>query len=106
MPAMPPAPEAAQEPAIAPEPVAATPAVEEAAPEVGEVAPVASDDATLNEAYKELYPLLDKVEMPVEEKFEITLKFGEPSEALVFAKNIADETLKAKALMKLIEKLK
>ena len=62
--------------------------------------------SSLNEAYKELYPLLDKVEMPVEEKFEITLKFGEPSEALVFAKNIADETLKAKALMKLIEKLK
>ena len=106
MPAMPPAPEAAQEPAIAPEPVAVTSAVEEAASEVDETAPAASDDTTLNEAYKELYPLLDKVEMPVEEKFEITLKFGEPSEALVFAKNIADETLKAKALMKLIEKLK
>ena len=133
-PAPAPAPEVPAEPgmppvaaaeAVAPEmaeavaPAAETPAVEaapvaEEAPAMPEIkldnAPVAeapaSDNATLEEAYKELYPLLDKVELPVEEKFEITLKFGEPSEALVFAKNIADETLKAKALMKLIEKLK
>ena len=93
-------------------PVAPAVPVAEEAPEiklgaapVAESAPV-SDDATLEEAMKELYPLLDKVEMPVEDKFEIALKFGEPSKALVFAKNIADETLRAKALMKLIEKLK
>ena len=83
-----------------------------AAPEIklsapaAEAAPVASDDDTLNEAYKALYPLLDKVEMPVEEKFDITMKFGEPAKALELAKQIADDTSKANALMKIIEKLK
>ena len=89
-------------------PVEATPAVPEiklSAP-AAEAAPVASDDDTLNEAYKALYPLLDKVEMPVEEKFDITMKFGEPAKALELAKQIADDTSKANALMKIIEKLK
>lgn len=71
-----------------------------------EAVPAASDDETLNEAYKALYPLLDKVEMPVEEKFDITMKFGEPAKALELAKQIADDTSKANALMKIIEKLK
>lgn len=113
------APEMAE--AVAPA-VEAAPAVEEvseaaeveapAVPEIklsapaAEAAPVASDDDTLNEAYKALYPLLDKVEMPVEEKFDITMKFGEPAKALELAKQIADDTSKANALMKIIEKLK
>ena len=103
-PAMPPAPEAAVETAPVAEAVAeAEPVIE--TPEVAET-PAVSDDATLNEAYKALYPLLDKVEMPVEEKFEITLKFGEPSEALVLAKSIADDTARAKALLEIVNKLK
>ena len=50
----------------------------EAAPATAEVA----DGDTLNEALKELYPLLDKVDIPVEEKFDITMKFGSPAKAL------------------------
>ena len=108
-PAPAPAPEVPVEPAMPPmsRPVAApeTSVVEtvSAAPEAA--APV-SDNATLEEAMRELYPLLDKVEMPVEEKFEITMKYGEPAKALELAKQIADDTSKANALMKIIEKLK
>ena len=65
-----------------------------------------SDNATLEEAMKELYPLLDKVDMPLDEKFDITMKYGEPAKALELAKQIADDTSKANALMKIIEKLK
>lgn len=106
------APAAGAAPAVEEAPEAAeveAPAVPEiklsSAP-VAEAAPAASDDDTLNEAYKALYPLLDKVEMPVEEKFDITMKFGEPAKALELAKQIADDTSKANALMKIIEKLK
>ncbi len=95
MPPMPPMPEAA-EPAPAPEPVAPAPVAE---------AP-ADNNATLEEAMKELYPLLDKVEMPVEEKFDITIKYGEPARALDFAKQITDETAKANALLEIINKVK
>ncbi len=110
MPGMPPVVGAAEAPAPVEVPAAeaATPVAEEPVAEVS-VAPAVSsvaDDETLNEAYKALYPLLDKVEMPVEEKFEITLKFGEPAKALELAKQIADDTAKAGALMKIIEKLK
>lgn len=83
-------------------PMAEEPVAE--APMAGEVS--VADEETLNEAYRALYPLLDKVEMPVEEKFDITLKFGEPAKALGFAKQIADDTAKANALVKIIEKLK
>lgn len=79
-----------------------TPAVAE---ETLSAAPV-SDNATLEEAMRELYPLLDKVDMPVDEKFEITMKYGEPAKALELAKQIADDTSKANALVKIIEKLK
>ena len=63
MPGMPPvgasvAAEAPVAPAVAP------------TPEVAGVAAPADND-TLNEALKELYPLLDRVEMPIEEKFDI-----------------------------------
>lgn len=107
-PAMPPV-----EAAAAPEAPVAAPAVEtpvmgaietpavEAAPE----APV-SDNATLEEAMKELYPLLDRVEMPIEEKFDITLKYGEPAKALELAKQMTDENAKANALLAIVEKLK
>ena len=128
-PAPAPAPEVPAEPgmppvageAVAPEMAEAVAPAAEAAPAVeeetavqeiklsapaAEAAPVVSDDDTLNEAYKALYPLLDKVEMPVEEKFDITMKFGEPAKALELAKQIADDTSKANALMKIIEKLK
>lgn len=94
------APAAEAEPEVPEAPVA--PAIE--TPAVAEAS--AADDDTLNEAYKALYPLLDKVEMPVEEKFDITMKFGEPAKALELAKQIADDTSKANALMKIIEKLK
>ncbi|MBR3594781.1 hypothetical protein IKL45_00885 [Candidatus Saccharibacteria bacterium] len=128
-PAPAPAPEVPAEPgmppvaaaeAVAPEMAEAVAPAAEAAPVTEEVAAApeiklgnapaaeapASDNATLEEAYKELYPLLDKVELPVEEKFEITLKFGEPSEALELAKQIAEPTAKANALLKIVNKLK
>ncbi len=133
-PAPAPAPEVPAEPgmppvaaaeAVAPEmaeavaPAAETPAVEaapvaEEAPAMPEIkldnAPVAeapaSDNATLEEAMKELYPLLDKVDMPLDEKFDITMKYGEPSKALELAKQMTDETAKAKALLAIVERLK
>ena len=85
---------------VAEAPVAPAPAVE-----ATEAVPVADDD-TLNEALKELYPLLDKVDMPVEEKFDITMKFGSPAKALDIAKQMTDETAKANALLEIVNKLK
>jgi len=87
--------------AEAPEIVTTAPAVE---PVVAE-APV-SDEATLEEAMKELYPLLDRVSIPIEEKFDITLKYGEPAKALEIAKQYTDETAKANALLEIVNKLK
>ena len=106
-PSMPPMPEAPVAPVAEEAPVAApevAPVVEEPAVAVPE-APV-SDNATLEEAMKELYPLLDRVEMPIEEKFDITLKFGEPAKALELAKQMTDETAKANALLEIINKVK
>jgi hypothetical protein len=94
------------------EEVAEAPIAEpETEPEVEPVAPVEdkkpiSDDVTLEEALKELYPLLDKVEMPAQEKFDITMRVGEPSKALEYAKAIADDTAKANALLAIVERLK
>ncbi len=79
----------------------AEPAVEEPEAETE-----AGDDVTLNEAMKELYPLLDKVDMPVTEKFDITMKFGGPAKALELAKKIPDETAKANALLEIVNRLK
>ena len=80
----------------------------EAEPEAEEpvVATTAGDGDTLNEALKELYPLLDKVDMPVADKFDITMKFGGPAKALEFAKKIPDETAKANALLEIVNRLK
>ncbi|MBR3319232.1 hypothetical protein IKG06_01855 [Candidatus Saccharibacteria bacterium] len=86
----------------------AAPVVETAEP-VAEAAPATAEDAdgdTLNEALKELYPLLDKVDIPVEEKFDITMKFGSPAKALDIAKQMTDETAKANALLEIVNKLK
>ena len=83
------------------------PVVEAVEPEpAAEVAPAAADGDTLNEALKELYPLLDKVNIPVEEKFDITMKFGSPAKALDIAKQMTDETAKANALLESVNKLK
>lgn len=66
----------------------------------------AGSDSTLEEAMRELYPLLDRVDMPVEDKFDITIKYGEPAKALDLAKQFTDETAKAKALLEIVNKLK
>ena len=95
------APEAPKEPEI----VTTAPAIEPAPVEAPAETNVADKD-TLEAAMKELYPLLDRVSLPIEEKFDITLKYGEPAKALELAKQIADDTSKANALMKIIEKLK
>ena len=88
----------------------AAPVIETAEPEqVAEAAPATAEVAdgdTLNEALKELYPLLDKVDIPVEEKFDITMKFGSPAKALDIAKQMTDETAKANALLEIVNKLK
>ena len=89
------APEAPEEPGAAP--------VAEPAP--AKVAP-ATDSETLEEAMKELYPLLDRVSLPIEEKFDITLKYGEPAKALEIAKQYTDETAKANALLEIVNKLR
>ena len=86
-------------------PAAPAAPVAEAAEPVAEAAPAADND-TLNEALKELYPLLDKVDIPVGEKFDITMKFGTPAKALDIAKQMTDETAKANALLEIVNKLK
>lgn len=111
-PGMPPVPgiEAEPEPKVeepieevAPVQIEETPAVQP----VAQAEPVAAkDEVTLNEALKELYPLLDKVELPVKEKFDITMKVGEPAKALDYAKQIQDEAEKANALLEIVNKLK
>lgn len=107
-PAMPPMPETVPVNAAAPEmaeaPVASAPEVRLNNAPVSEAS--VSDSATLEEAMRELYPLLDKVEMPIMEKFEITMKYGEPAKALELAKQMTDEAAKARALLDIIEKLK
>ena len=100
LPETPEAPEAPEVPEIEIEPIAKEPEAAAPAAESG------SDNDTLNEALKELYPLLDKVDMPAMEKFDITLKFGTPAEALDLAKSIPDDTEKANALLEIVNKLK
>ncbi|MBR5389261.1 hypothetical protein IK146_01740 [Candidatus Saccharibacteria bacterium] len=97
-------------PAVAPEEPEAEPLKAEVpeAPVAVTATPVAAEDDadTLTEALKELYPLLDKVDMPMEEKFDITMQFGGPAKALEFAKQITDETAKANALLEIVNRLK
>ena len=111
-PGMPPV-DAAEPVEVAPAVVPEEPEIEPAKAEVAEAPTVATtpvaaaDDAdTLTEALKELYPLLDKVDMPMEEKFDITMQFGGPAKALEFAKQITDETAKANALLEIVNRLK
>ena len=116
-PAMPPA-EAA--PAPAPQPVEVAP---QPAPEIvmnpsvssvgapGVSAPSSDLEAVAREAMKELYPLLDKVSMEPEEKFEICMEVAETdksaiSVALSAAKQFSDETKKAEALLQIIDATK
>ncbi len=63
------------------------------------------------EARKELYPLLDRVQMSPEEKFEICMEVSADDKnafgsALAAARQIADETAKAEALLKIISATK
>ncbi len=114
-PAMPPVAEAAPAPAPETAPVAGAPAPAPApAPEV-QLSHAGEKSANLadveREALKELYPLLDKVEMTAEEKFDICMKVAEDDEtavsgALKAAKGIADETAKANALLKIVDFVK
>lgn len=101
-----PAPQPAPTAAPAPEIVTSTTTVAE------EVSTPEADLAGIEkEAMKELYPLLDKVQMEPEEKFEIYMKVAEDdkgaiSGALNVAKMIRDETAKAEALLEIIEAVK
>lgn len=119
-----PAPEAPAEPApVAPEPVAEPAPAPEVAPApepvavpeiqlgntdmIGEAPAPAGD--TLHEAMRELYPLLDKVSMTNEEKFDICMQVDDAqaaAKALEYAKQFADETAKANALLEIINKVK
>ncbi|MBR3180780.1 hypothetical protein IKF63_01740 [Candidatus Saccharibacteria bacterium] len=127
-PSMPPAQEAAPAAPVAPAPAPAPAPIPEApivqAPEApvpeiafnpsvtAEVAPQAGDmSEMLKEALRELYPLLDKVQMEPEEKFEICMKVAETDKnaiagALNAAKQITNETTKAEALLEIVEAVK
>ncbi len=106
------APVAPEVSATVPEaPITEPAAAEVSTPEIS--APEVSADLAKieKEALKELYPLLDKVKLPAEEKFEICMKVaGEDkkaiSGALDAAKEIVDETKRAEALLKIIEQVK
>lgn len=110
-PAMPPAmPEApvAPRPVVAEETVAAAEVVAPAPAEINGSVDLAGVE---KEALKELYPLLDKVQMDPQEKFEICMKVAQDeksavSGALEAAKQIADEATKAEALLEIIEAVK
>ncbi len=109
-----PAVEAAPAPAPA-EPVMSTPIAETqtpiedtSIPEIKTEEPVGHEEIA-EEAMKELYPLLDKVpSMTEEEKFDVCIKVGDEAlpNALKYAKGISDDTTKAEALLKIIEKAK
>ena len=87
------------------EPAPETTPVAEAPVATPEVKPVGNEEVK-KEALKELYPLLDKVQMEPKEKFDIAIEYGEPAKALEYAKVITDETEKANALLEVINKVK
>lgn len=100
--------EPAPEVAPIPEPVVA------AAPAPVEAAPVVPDDANAvkAEALKELVPIIDKVNLPAEQKFAMVTDFitstGDKSiagSALAIARGMTDENMKAESLLKLVQML-
>lgn len=110
-----PAPAPAPEPT--PEPVAEEPAPEpeiklgntEMIREEEPEAPAAPAHDTLHEAMKELYPLLDKVSMSNEDKFDICMEVDDPqaaARALEYAKKFENETEKANALLEIINRVR
>ena len=107
-PSMPPAADNPIAPTVAaPEPAAAEPAVEpkrEEAPAVAEEVNTDMDEIK-KEALKELYPLLDKTDMTVEEKYDICMEMqSEPDairNALGYAKQFTDTDKKVDALLKI-----
>ena len=92
-------------------PVTEPAAAEVSTPEISAPKGSAELEEIEKEALKELYPLLDKVMLPAEEKFEICMTVYETdknalSGALEAAKEIKDEKLKAESLLKIIERVK
>ena len=107
---LPPLPDLPPEPAPEPEPVAQlTPAKTSAT-----VTPVADNDLdnVKNEAIKELRPLVDKLNISAEEKFDTYLLLIRSTDdktliapAHEAAKNIADESRRAQALLDVIKEI-
>lgn len=99
-------------PVPAPEPVAMPePVVEQVAPIT---APATGDDLTpiKNEAINELRPLVDKLDLPAEEKFDTYLLLLRSTDdrtliapAYTAAQSIADEARKAQALLDIIKEI-
>ena len=112
-PAVAPVAEAAPAPvAPAPEPVVAAPAPAPApAPVAPAVAPATNDlGAVKTEALRELVPLIDRVNLPAEQKFgivtDVIAATGDKSiagNALAAARGITDENVKAESLLKLVQ---
>ena len=98
--------------APAPEPVVAAPAPAPApAPVAPAVAPATNDlGAVKTEALRELVPLIDRVNLPAEQKFgivtDVIAATGDKSiagNALAAARGITDENIKAESLLKLVQ---
>ena len=113
MPGMPPVAPSADPVAAEPKPVVAAPAPAEVAPvatiQMAHAETTGDKEAIEKEALKALYPLLDKVELKPEEKFEIWMKVEDTvalGKALEYAKQFADETAKANALLKIVDAAK
>ncbi|MBQ3429891.1 hypothetical protein IJG21_00495 [Candidatus Saccharibacteria bacterium] len=122
--AMPPVEEKAEAPVAAVEAAAVAPEVSTTVPEVPVTEPATAEVSTPEigapkadlekiekEALKELYPLLNKVDLPAEEKFDICMKVAKEDKdaiagAFDAAKEIADETKRAEALVKILEGIK
>ena len=103
---------AVAEVAPAPAPVAApAPAPVAPAPAPAPVAPQMDDlGAVKTEALRELVPLIDRVNLPAEQKFgiitDVISSTGDKSiagNALAAARGIADENVKAESLLKLVQ---
>lgn len=101
--------------AAAAEPADAQP-VEEPAPVVPDIAPMAAPSSDLDnikvEALNELRPLVDKLDLPAEEKFDTYLLLLRSTDdrdliapAHEAAKSIADEARKAQALLDIIKEI-
>ncbi len=99
-------------PIVLPELPTVEPVVEETTPSFGSSEPTNDLESIKNQALNELRPLIDHVDLPVEEKFDTYLMLIRSTDdatligpAHAAAQGIADEKRKAEALLEIIKEI-